>query len=226
MSSTQTVNEHAAQTPTAATVDLKLEVVVIPVSDVDRAKRFYESLGWRLDADFANGKDWRAVQMTPPGSPCSIHFGKGITTATPGSIQNLYLVVSDIESARQELIGRGVGVSEAFHFTAFGGPPVPGRDPNGRTYGTYASFSDPDGNGWLLQEIKTRLPGRGFSSLDVASLTELLRETEKHHGEYEPTAPKHHWSDWYAAYIVARERGRTPEEAAKDGALHMESALR
>ena len=225
MSSTQTVNEHAAQTPNAATVDLKLEVVVIPVSDVDRAKRFYESLGWRLDADIANGTDWRAVQMTPPGSPCSIHFGKGITTAAPGSVKNLYLVVSDIEAARRELNGRGAAVSETFHFTAFGGPPVAGRDPNARTYATYASFSDPDGNGWLLQEIKTRLPGRGFSSLDVASLTELLRETEKHHGEYEPTAPKHHWSDWYAAYIVARERGRTPEEAAKDGALHMESAL-
>ena len=117
-------------------------------------------------------------------------------------------------------------MSEAFHFTAFGGPPVPGRDPNNRTYGTYATFSDPDGNSWLLQEVTTRLPGRGFSRLDVASLTELLRETEKHHGEYEPTAPKHHWSDWYAAYIVAREQGKTPEDAAKDGALYMESALR
>ena len=109
------------------------------------------------------------MQMTPPGSPCSIHFGKGITTAAPGSVQNLYLVVSDIEAARRELIGRGADVSEAFHFTAFGGPRVPGRDPNGRSYGTYASFSDPDGNSWLLQEIKTRLPGRGFSSLDVAT---------------------------------------------------------
>ena len=224
--STQTNSRHATQIPTAATVDLKLEVVVLPVSDVDRAKRFYASLGWRLDADFTNGKDWRVVQMTPPGSPCSIHFGKGITTAAPGSVQNLYLVVSDIEAARGELIGRGVDVSEPFHYTAFGGPRVPGSDPNGRSYGTYATFSDPDGNSWLLQEIKTRLPGRGVSNLDVASLTELLRETEKQHGEYEPTAPKHHWSDWYAAYIVARERGRTPEEAAKDGALHMEKALR
>ncbi len=224
MSSTQMSNEHATQVPTAATVDLKLEVVVIPVSDVDRAKRFYESLGWRLDADFAAGENWRGVQITPPGSPCSIHFGKGVTTAAPGSAQNLYLVVTDIEAARGELVGRGADVSEAFHYTGFGGPRVPGPDPNGRSYGTYATFSDPDGNSWLLQEIKTRLPGRGLSSPDVASLTELLRETEKHHGEYEPTAPKHHWSGWYAAYIVARQQGRTPEEAAKDAALHMESA--
>jgi catechol 2,3-dioxygenase-like lactoylglutathione lyase family enzyme len=206
-----------------ATVDLKLEVVVLPVSDVDRSKRFYEGLGWRLDADFKAGDSWRGVQMTPPGSPCSIHFGKGITTAAPGSAQNMYLVVSDIEAARKELIGRGADVSEAFHYEAFGGPRVTGHDPSGRSYGTHASFSDPDGNSWLLQEIKTRLPGRGLSNLDVATLTELLQETEKHHGEYEPTAPKHHWSGWYAAYIVARQQGRTPEEAAKDGALHMEA---
>jgi catechol 2,3-dioxygenase-like lactoylglutathione lyase family enzyme len=226
MSTTQTSSEHATQIPTAATVDLKLEVVVLPVSDVDRAKRFYESLGWRLDGDFAAGDDWRGVQLTPPGSPCSIHFGKGITTAVPGSVQNLYLVVSDIEAARGELIGRGANVSEAFHYTRFGGPRVPGPDPAGRSYGTYATFSDPDGNSWLLQEIKTRLPGRGLSNLDAATLTELLREAETRHGEYEPTAPKHHWSGWYGAYIVARERGRTPDEAAKDATLHMESARR
>jgi catechol 2,3-dioxygenase-like lactoylglutathione lyase family enzyme len=226
MSSTQTINEHATFVPAAATVDLKLEVVVLPVSDVDRAKRFYESLGWRLDADFTNGRDWRGVQMTPPGSPCSIHFGKGITTAKPGSAQNLYLVVTDIEAARAELMGRGADVSEAFHYTGFGGSRVSGPDPEGRSYGTYATFSDPDGNSWLLQEIKTRLPGRGLSSPDVATLTELLRETEEHHGEYEPTAPKHHWSDWYAAYIVAREQGKTSEEAARDGALHMEALRR
>ncbi len=223
MSSTQTSTATAPRTTTPATVDLKIEVVVLPVSDVDRAKRFYESLGWRLDGDFAGADNWRGVQMTPPGSPCSIHFGKGLTTAAPGSVKNLYLVVSDIEAARRELIGRGVDVSETFHFASFGGPAVPGPEPNGRSYGSLASFSDPDGNSFLLQEIKTRLPGRGLSSLDVPTLTELLRETEKHHGEYEPTAPKHHWSDWYAAYMVARERGRTPEEAAKDGALHMES---
>ena len=222
MSSTQTSNERATQNQGARTVDTKLEVVVIPVSDVDRAKRFYESLGWRLDGDFAGADNWRGVQMTPPGSPCSIHFGKGLTTAAPGSVKNLYLVVSDIEAARRELIGRGVDVSEAFHFAGFGGAPVPGPAPDGRSYGTFATFNDPDGNSFLLQEIKTRLPGRGLSSLDVPALTELLRETEKHHGEYEPTAPKHHWSGWYAAYIVARQQGKTSEEAAKDGALHIE----
>jgi catechol 2,3-dioxygenase-like lactoylglutathione lyase family enzyme len=226
MSSTQTIKEHATETPTAATVDLKLEVVVIPVSDVDRAKRFYEGLGWRLDADFVSGENWRVVQMTPPGSPCSIHFGKGITKAAPGSFQNLYLVVSDIEAARRELTSRGANVSGAFHFAGFGEPPAPGPDPQDRSYGTFASFSDPDGNSWLLQEIKSRLPGRGFSNLDVATLTGLLREAEEHHGEYEPTAPKHHWSGWYSAYIVARSQGKTPEEAAKDGVLNVERARR
>jgi catechol 2,3-dioxygenase-like lactoylglutathione lyase family enzyme len=221
MSSTETMNEHVTQIPTAATVDLKLEVVVIPVTDVERSKRFYEGLGWRLDADFASGEEWRVVQMTPPGSPCSIHFGKGLTTAVPGSAQNLYLVVSDIQAARRELIARGADVSEAFHFASFGGPRLPGADPSGRSYGTFASFSDPDDNSWLLQQITTRLPGRGISSADVATLTELLRETEKRHGEYEPTAPKHHWSDWYAAYIVARGQGKTPEEAADAGALRI-----
>src|SRR5258707_15539390 len=129
--STQTSNAPTTQIPSAAMVDMKLEVVVIPVSDVERAKRFYLSMGWRLDADFANGDSWRVVQVTPPGSPCSIHFGKGVTTAVPGSVKNLYLVVSDVEAARGELIGRGVDVSEAFHFTAFGGPPASGPAPDG-----------------------------------------------------------------------------------------------
>ena len=222
MSGTQMRKEPVTQVPTPATVDLKLEVVVIPVSDVDRAKRFYEDLGWRMDADFTAGDNWRGVQMTAPGSPCSIQFGRGVTKAVPGSVQNLYLVVSDIEAARKELISRGAVVSEAFHFTGFGGAPVRGPAPNGDSYATFATFSDPDGNSFLLQEIKARLPGRGLSNLDVPNLTELLREAEQHHGEYEPTAPKHHWSDWYAAYIVAREQGKTPEEAAKDGAIHME----
>jgi catechol 2,3-dioxygenase-like lactoylglutathione lyase family enzyme len=206
--------------------DLKLEVVVLPVSDVDRSKRFYEGLGWRLDADFKNGDNWRGVQMTPPGSPCSIHFGKGLTTAAPGSVKNLYLVVSDIEAARAELIGRGANVSEPFHFGSIGGPPIPGRDPEGRSYVTHATFSDPDGNSWLLQEIKTRFPGRGLSNLDVATLTEFFKEAETRHGQYEPTSPKHHWSAWYAAYVVARQQGRTPEEAAGDGARHIEAARR
>jgi catechol 2,3-dioxygenase-like lactoylglutathione lyase family enzyme len=226
MSSTQISSEHATLIPSAEMIDLKLEVVVLPVADVDRAKRFYESLGWRLDADFTNGQNWRVVQMTPPGSPCSIHFGKGVTPAAPGSVKNLYLVVSDMEAARAELIAHGADVSAAFHFASFGGPPVPGPEPNGRSYGTLASFSDPDGNSWLLQEIKTRLPGRGLSNLDVATLTDLLKEAEEHHGEYERTAPKHHWSDWYAAYIAAREQGRTVEDAAKDGARHMEGLRR
>ena len=223
MSAVQSSSERVTEIPTAATVDLKLEVVVIPVSDVDRSKRFYGSLGWRLDADFTNGTDWRVVQMTPPGSPCSIHFGKGVTTGLPGSIKNLYLVVSDIEAARDELVGRAVNVSEAFHFTALGGPRASGPDPSGQSYGTFAAFSDPDGNSWLLQEVKARLPGRGLS-VDVAGLTALLREAEGRHGHYELTAPKHHWSGWYAAYVVARERGRTPEDAAEDAGLHMRDA--
>jgi catechol 2,3-dioxygenase-like lactoylglutathione lyase family enzyme len=230
MSSTQMNNEHAAQIPIAATVDLKLEVVVIPVSDVDRAKRFYEGLGWRVDADFATGEDFRVVQLTPPGSPCSVIFGKGITAGVPGSVQDVMLIVDDIEAARADLIGHGVDASEVFHdehgvFHRAGKKGrLPGPDPKGRSYSTWVSFSDPDGNGWLLQEVKARLPGRGGFLVDVATLAELLRETEQHHGGYEATAPKHHWSGWYAAYIVARERGRTPEEAAKDAALHMASA--
>ncbi|HKW47972.1 MAG TPA: VOC family protein [Gemmatimonadaceae bacterium] len=208
-------------------VDTKLEVVVLPVSDVERAKRFYEKLGWRLDGDFSNGKDWRAVQLTPPGSPCSVIFGKGFTTAVPGSVQGNFLVVDDIEAARADLAAHGAKMSEVFHFD---GPlhvdgtngRVPGKDPDGQSYRSWASFSDPDGNSWLLQEIKTRLPGRGFSNMDVPTLVALLKETEEHHGEYERTAPKHHWSEWYAAYIVARERGRTSDEAAKDATLHIE----
>jgi catechol 2,3-dioxygenase-like lactoylglutathione lyase family enzyme len=225
MSSTQaSTDQQRASVPTATTVDLKLEVVVIPVSDVDRAKSFYAGLGWRLDADFPAGENWRVVQFTPPGSPCSIHFGNGLTTAAPGSFKNLYLVVSDMEAARRDLKGRGADVSPAFHFTAFGAPPSPGPDPNGGSYMTFASFSDPDGNTWLLQEIKARLDGRGISSPDVATLTELLRETETRHGAYEPTAPKHHWSGWYAAYIVARERGATADEAAKAATQHIEAS--
>jgi catechol 2,3-dioxygenase-like lactoylglutathione lyase family enzyme len=230
MSSTQMNDEHATKTPSAGAVETKLEVVVIPVSDVDRAKRFYASLGWRLDADFAAGESWRIVQLTPPGSPCSIIFGKGVTAAVPGSVQGLLLIVDDIEVARAELVSHGVDASEVFHFgtgiqVVGTKGRVPGPDPEGRSYRSFASFRDPDGNGWLLQEIKTRLPGRGFG-LDVATLTELLREAEKHHAEYEPTAPKHPWSAWYAAYIVAREQGKTPEEAARDGVLHVEGAAR
>ena len=220
MSITQTSNATGIPRA-AATIDLKLEVVAIPVADIDRAKRFYESLGWSLDADFMVGKDFRAVQLTPPGSQCSIHLD---TTAMPGSARGMFLVVSDIEAARTELIARGVDASEVFHFDG-DHHPVPGPDPEGRSYGSYATFDDPDGNRWLLQEIKTRLPGRGLS-WDVPTLTELLREAETRHGEFESSVPTHHWSDWYAAYIVARERGRTAEEAVTDAARHLEDAGR
>jgi catechol 2,3-dioxygenase-like lactoylglutathione lyase family enzyme len=202
-----------------ASVDLKLEVIIIPVSDVDRAKGFYGGLGWRLDADLVLGPERRVVQFTPPGSDCSIHFGKGLTSAAPGAAQGMILVVYDVEAARRELIDHGAQVSEPFHLG--GGGPVPGPDPEGRSYFTRASFNDPDGNSWVLQEIKTRLPGRGLGN-DLATLTELLREAEKHHGAYEATAPKHHWSGWYAAYIVARQRGKAPEDAANDAARHMQ----
>jgi catechol 2,3-dioxygenase-like lactoylglutathione lyase family enzyme len=147
----------STEIPQAGTIDMVLEVVTLPVSDVDRAKRFYQSLGWRTDADIVVGDAFRAVQLTPPHSSCSIAFGKGLTTAEPGSAQRLLLVVHDIDAAREDLISRGAEVSEVFHLA---GGRVSGPDPQGRSYQTYASFSDPDGNGWLLQEIKTRLPGR------------------------------------------------------------------
>jgi len=227
MGSTQT-DQQDTRIPNT-TVDTRLEVVVIPVSDVDRAKRFYGSLGWRLDADFAFDNGIRVVQFTPPGSDCSIQFGTQITSAAPGSAQDLYLIVSDIDAARAELAARGAAISEVFHPATPGAQFQPnakngrasGPAPEGASYRTFATFSDPDGNGWLLQEIRMRLPGRGLS-MDVGTLTELLRETERHHGEYESTAPRHHWSDWYAAYVIARERGRTPDEAFKDAVLHVD----
>jgi len=210
--------------------DLKLEVVVIPVADVDRAKRFYGSLGWRLDADFAFDNGFRVVQFTPPGSGCSVQFGANITSAAPGSAQGTYLIVTDIEAAREDLVARGAEVSEVFH------PATPGAqfEPNGSSgrvrgsapdhtsYRSFATFSDPDGNGWLLQEIRTRLPGRGLGSMDVATLTDLLKEAEAQHGKYEPTAPKHHWSGWYGAYIVARQEGKSSEDAVKDATQRIE----
>ena len=212
-------------------VDVKLEVVVIPVANVDRAKEFYTKLGWRLDADFPFDNGFRVVQFTPPGSGCSVQFGTKITSAAPGSAQGLYLIVSDIEAARKDLVARGVEVSEVFHpgtpgaqFQTGGGGRIGGPAPEHATYGSFATFRDPDGNGWLFQEVTTRIPGRGLSNLDVATLTELLQEAEHHHGEYEPTAPKHHWSGWDAAYIIARQNGKTPEEAAKDGKIHVEGA--
>lgn len=221
MSTTQVGNEPATAKPGTQRIDLKLEVVVIPVSDFDRARRFYDSLGWRLDADFSNGDAFRGVQLTPPGSPCSIHFGKGLTAAPPGSAQ-VFLVVEDIEAARAELVARGVAVSDVSYTTNVGGPRLAGRDPQRNSYASTAAFKDPDGNTWILQEVTRRLPGRGLS-LDVTTMTELLREAEEGHGKYEPTAPKHHWSSWYAAYIVSREQGNTPEDAARAGARHTEA---
>ena len=215
--------------------DMKLEVVVLGVSDVDRAKEFYQSLGWRLDIDFAAG-DFRGVQMTPHNSEASIIFGKGVTSAKPGSAHELVLAVDDIDAARKDLLARGVNVSEVFHYA--GGPfnntvqnpRVGGRDPEGRSYFSFASFEDPDGNGWLLQEIQTRLPGREWQStraqsLDVRTLAELLRETSEHHGSFEKTHAEHNWWDWYAPYLSARQNGSSPEEAAAAADRYMEEVL-
>jgi catechol 2,3-dioxygenase-like lactoylglutathione lyase family enzyme len=214
MSSTQMPSETAIETPRARTVDMKLEVVVIPVSDVDRAKQFYGNLGWRLDADFVVGDAFRGVQFTPPGSPASIHFGTGITSAAPGTAQGLYLVVSDIVAARAELIGRGVNVSEVFHRAGPGQPALDGPDPQRRSYVSYATFSDPDGNSWLLQEVTVRLPGR-VDAYDTTftSSTELaatLRRAAAAHGEHEKRTGQHDadWPDWYAEYIVREQAGK------------------
>lgn len=206
-------------------VDMKLEVVVIGVSDVDRAKAFYENLGWRLDADFLISEDFRVLQLTPHHSDTSIIFGKGVMAAAPGSTRNLVLAVSDIDAAREEFLARGVAVSEVFHFAggpfndAVENPRVPGRDPEGRSYFTFASFEDPDGNGWLLQEITTRLPGREWKSaqaqnIETSNLAELLRETAERHDRFEKTHAGHDWWDWYAPYLSARQNGGTTEEAA------------
>ena len=214
MSSTQVRSKTATQKPKARTVDMKLEAVVIPVSDVDRAMRFYGSLGWRLDGDFMVGDDFRGVQFTPPGSPCSIQFGKGVTAAAPGSARGLYLVVSDIEAARADLVDRGVEVSEVFHRDGPGKPPISGRDPAGRSYSSYASFSDPDGNGWLLQEVTVRLPGRVDTDLttftSAGDLATALRRASAAHGEHEKrTGGQYdvHWPDWYADYMAAEQAG-------------------
>ena len=214
MSSTQVRGETAPQAQRAPTVDFKLEVVVIAVADVDRSKRFYGDLGWRLDADFTVGDEFRVVQFTPPGSPCSIHFGRGITTAAPGSARGLYLVVSDIQAARAELVARGAEVTQVFHRAGPGKPPVGGPDPERRSYSSFASFNDPDGNGWLLQEITARLPGRVAaedtrftSSRDLAA---TLRRAAGAHGEHEKRIGQHDadWPDWYAEYMVAEQGGK------------------
>jgi catechol 2,3-dioxygenase-like lactoylglutathione lyase family enzyme len=207
-----------------ARIDMKFEVVVIPVSDVDRAKEFYTKLGWRLDADFAAGDDWRAVQFTPPGSGCSIIFGKNITPAAPGSAQGLYLIVSNIEAARQELLGRGIQVSEVFHSASgvyagadepylFGRHRVSGSDAEHGSYRSFASFRDPDGNGWLFQEVTTRLPGRIDSATtsfaSASDLASALRRAAAAHGQHEARIGQadQNWPDWYAEYMVREQSG-------------------
>jgi catechol 2,3-dioxygenase-like lactoylglutathione lyase family enzyme len=197
------------------TIDLKLEVLAIPVADVDRAKRFYgDSLGWRLDGEFVVGDEFRALQYTPPGSPCSIHFGKGVTPAAPGSARGLFLVVSDIIAARAELLDRGIAVGEVFHIAGPGKPPVGGPDPQRRSYTTYAAFDDPDGNGWLLQEVTQRFPGRvDGNETSYASSTDLaaaMRRAEAAHGEHEKRTGQRDadWPSWYAAYMIAEQSGK------------------
>jgi catechol 2,3-dioxygenase-like lactoylglutathione lyase family enzyme len=212
MSQLDTVIERDVA-PSAGTVEMKLEVVVIPVSNVDRAKRFYSNLGWRLDADFVKGDAFRGVQFTPPRSSCSIHFGTGITTAVPGSAHGLYLVVSDIEAARVDLVRRGVDVSEVFH-RGVGEAPVSGLDPERRSYASYATFSDPDGNSWLLQEVTVRLPGRvdanNTTFTSPAELAAALRRAEAAHGEHEKRTGQRDadWPNWYAEYLVAEQVGK------------------
>jgi catechol 2,3-dioxygenase-like lactoylglutathione lyase family enzyme len=219
MSSDEARRKDAA----AARVDMKFELVIIPVSDVDRAKEFYTRLGWRLDAEYDNGNDFRIMQFTPPGSGCSIIFGKNVTAAAPGSAQGLYLVVSDISAAREDLVARGVEVSEMFHDGGgvYAGPDQPylfgrrrvsGRDPEGRSYRSFISFSDPDGNGWLLQEVTTRAPGRvagDTTYVSAADLSRALKRAAAAHGQHEARTgqPDPNWPEWYAEYMVREQSG-------------------
>jgi len=208
--STNEASGSAATSKASAKVDLKIEVVVIPVSDVDRAKEFYGRLGWRLDADFRFDNGLRIVQFTPPGSGCSVQFGTNLTSAAPGSAKG-YLVVSDIQAARDALVADGIEVGEVFHLGP--GGRLSGPDPHHSSYSSRASFSDPSGNSWLLQEVTTRLPGRidpGATSFGSASdLASALRRAEAAHGEHEKRIGKAdpNWPDWYAAYMVAEQTG-------------------
>ena len=224
MSTMKVRSNDANEIASVNNIDMKFEIVVIPVSDVDRAKEFYARLGWRLDADYDNGKDFRVIQFTPSGSGCSIIFGKNVTAAAPGSAQGLYLIVSDIKVARKELLARGVEISEVFHDAGgvYAGPDEPylfgrlrvgGPDPEHRSYRSFASFSDPDGNGWLFQEITTRLPGRiDPATTTFASANDLasaLRRAAAAHGEHEKRigAADANWPDWYAEYMVREQAG-------------------
>jgi catechol 2,3-dioxygenase-like lactoylglutathione lyase family enzyme len=220
MNSTDTSNEPATEARQDTTIDTKLEVVVLPVSDVDRAKDFYTGLGWRLDADVVTGHDVRLIQFTPPGSSCSIQFGANLTSAAPGSARGLYLAVADIEATRDQLVARHVEVSEVFHEESLGGRFESGTDrrasgpaPDRSSYGSFASFSDPDGNGWLLQEVTTRLPGRvDPATTSFASASDLARAMERAsaaHGEHEKRIGQAdpNWPDWYAEYMVSEQAG-------------------
>lgn len=223
------MSSAAVESPHARGVDMKLEIVVIPVSDVDRAKRFYGNLGWRLDADYASDDGYfRVLQFTPPGSGCSVIFGKNVTAAAPGSARGLYLIVSDVEAARNDLVGRGVAVSEVFHDAAgvyagddepflFGRTRVSGPDPARNSYRSFASFDDPDGNGWLFQEISRRLPGRIDTGIATytspADLAAALRRAENAHGEHEKRSGgkrDENWPDWYAEYMLSEQTGKDP----------------
>jgi catechol 2,3-dioxygenase-like lactoylglutathione lyase family enzyme len=218
MSTTEDRSHDAGGIASVSNVDMALEVVVIPVSDVDRAKEFYRSLGWRLDADVAAGDDFRLVQFTPPGSGCSVQFGTNLTSAAPGSDQGLYLIVSDIEAARDELVAQGVKVSEVFHEGTPGARfhdagRVAGPSPDRSSYGSFASFSDPDGNGWLFQEVTTRLPGRidraTTSFTSASDLAGAFRRASAAHGEHEKRTGQAdpNWPDWYADYMVREQAG-------------------
>src|SRR5271155_853427 len=213
--------------PSVAAVAMKFEIVVIPVSDVERAKEFYAKLGWRLDADYDNGKDFRVIQFTPPGSQCSVIFGKNVTAAAPGSAQGLYLIVSDVSAACKELLDLGVKASEVFHNEGmYAGPDEPylfgrvrvsGPDPEHRSYRSFASFHDPDGNGWLFQEITTRLPGRVAGDTTYASasaLSQALRRAAAAHGQHEARTGQAdpNWPDWYAEYMVREQSGEEPPQ--------------
>ncbi|QEE30228.1 glyoxalase [Terriglobus albidus] len=223
-SSVQEASSSAAvSVASAKQVDMKFEIVVIPVSDVDRAKAFYTQLGWRLDADFAQGSNYRVIQFTPPGSGCSIIFGKDVTAAAPGSAKGLYLIVSDLAAARSELLARGVAVSEIFHGASdnysgadepylFGSNRVAGPDPARSSYRSFSSFQDPDGNEWLFQEITTRLPGRVVGDTSYASVADLigaLRRAAAAHGKHEERTGQAdaNWYDWYAEYMVKEQSG-------------------
>ena len=226
MNTTELDTATATQVPETRSSDLKLEVVILPVSDAERTKQFFASLGWREDADFVFTEDFRVLQFTPPGSEASLIFGTGVTTAVPGSAGSLLLAVDDVQAVRAELIERGVEVSEIFHgvaFSADGEGRVPGPDPERKSYGSYATFSDPDGNEFLLQEVTSRLPGR-VDETPVATLAELLHETALHHDRFEKAAPAHDWWDWYAPYLSARQHGSTSEEATAAADLYMKEA--